>query len=188
MINKILNFERKNNMITSLMFNGKYNVAFNSNKKIKVQDKILSVVDNISCIRYRLGNYTQEEVNYIKSIKDIFINSVHIVEFMLNDNLLSELTLFNTLKVAKFLRIDLTDTDIAQTALDAQKMQLLQSIIQANITIDRYVLVDKTSSINTVALSNIIKNMTSTLGLQENNIAICESPLSFSDKCCLSAV
>jgi hypothetical protein len=175
-------------MITSIVVDGCHNIKTNSANKIKVDDNILSVEKDIPFIRYRFNIYTENEYNYIVGMMNQFNRSTHLAEIQLNIEtyrVVSELTSkFNNL--VKYIYIDVTEPEVQANALTEDKLQLLDSI--KAFTIDRIMLKDKSVSLDTICAKKMFKQIMARLGITEDRLGVCSSPLSFSDWACLTAV
>ena len=175
-------------MVTSIVLTGKYNIGMNSNKKIKVDDQTLSVEKDVPFIRYRFEQYGEEEFAYINKIKQQFCNSTHLVELKACENIdevLSQLEQ-NIQSVAEYIYIDVTEPEALNKHLDDSKIQLMSKASQFKI--DRFMLKDKSTSLDAVAANAIIADIKKKTGIKENMVGICSSPLSFSESACLTAV
>ena len=160
----------------------------NSSKKIKVDDQTLAVEKDVPFIRYRFEQYGVEEFTYINKIKQQFCNSTHLVEVKICENIdevLSQLEQ-NVQSVAEYIYIDVTEPEALSKRLDDSKIQLILKARQFKI--DRFMLKDKSTSLDAVAANAIIADIKKKTGIKENMVGICSSPLSFSESACLTAV
>lgn len=175
-------------MITSLVLRGKYNIGSNSNNKIKVNDNILSIDKDIPFVRYRFDHYDAEAVEYIKQAKTKFNKSTHLVELNLSSDVAEQyqLVAYNIEKIAKYVYIDITEEDALRQSLSDDKLALVNAL--QGLQFDRYMLRDKSTSLDTICAKKIIKDLSQRLHVQEVNFGVCSSPLSFGDWACLTAV
>lgn len=160
----------------------------NSNKKIKIDNNVLSVEKDIPFIRYRFNQYTDAEYNYIVSSMKQFCFSTHLAEIMLSDNTASTIKYLaeNIKNIAKYVYVDVTDDEVINGHLSTDKMSMLDSII--GLKVDRIMLKDKSTKLDTITAKKIIKELSNRLSLSENTFGVCSSPLSFSEWACLTAV
>ena len=175
-------------MITSIVVTGEYNIGMNSNKKICIDGNTLSVEKDIPFIRYRLDNYTESTLSYIEKTMAQFSLSTHLAEIKLDSNSFNVLTMLSNKfsNLAKYIYVDITEEEVLNKLLSEDKVLLLSQL--TSFKIDRLMLKDKSTSLDTVTARAIIKQLSSRLGYQENNIGVCSSPLSFSELACLTAV
>lgn len=183
-------------MITSIALTGKYNIGVNSNNKIKVDDKVLSLDSEIPFVRYRFNEYDDSSIEYISAMKAKFVKQTHLAEMQLVAGIGQIVDKLNPLLVAKYIYIDLTDETVSAGKLDDATKQLIESeqIFQKLSlgVIDRVMFRDKSSTLDLVAFNKIVANLIapykSLPNVNKDNIGVCSSPLSFGDMCCLTAV
>lgn len=176
-------------MISSIVLTGCHNIAVSSNNKIKVDGNILSVEKDIPFVRYRFNNYGENEIAYIKNMMNKFEYSTHLVEINLSANTANELSLMSDIldSIAKYIYIDITDSNVDMNDVSEEVKNYIDSFID-NFEVDRIMLRDKTSKLDTVAAKKIIKSLEALTGLDYNTFGVCSSPLSFGDWACLTAV
>ncbi len=175
-------------MITSIVVTGTHTIKMNSNKKIKIGDNVLSVEKDIPFIRYRFNQYTEAEYAYILNTMKQFCFSTHLAEVPLSENTANTIRYLaeNIKNIAKYVYIDITDEDMSIGDISADKLALLDTLV--GLDIDRIMLKDKTTSLDTVTAKRFIKTLSKRLGFSEDTFGVCSSPLSFSDWACLTAV
>ena len=174
-------------MISSIVVNGMYNIKVNGNKKIKVGDTLLHTENDVPFIRYRLQNYGEQEIQYIKDMQEKFPKSTHLIEMHIEHNTAEEFkNLREQLSVAIFLYLNLTEDIVQQTVLPEDLLQKLQALQGCNF--DRYMLKDDSISLDFMAADKIITQISKTYKIKKDNIGLCGSPLSFQGLQCLSAV
>lgn len=175
-------------MITSIVVTGCYNIKMNGNKKIKVNDNVLSVEKDIPFIRYRFDTYEEKEYNYIKSMMEQFNCSTHLAEINLSESASTVAEQLNTRfgNLAKYVYIEVTDADVERGELTQEVKTQLVAVKQFNP--DRYMLRDKTTCLDMIGAKKIIKDACKAIGETESNFGVCSSPLSFGDMACLTAV
>jgi len=175
-------------MITSLVLKGKYTIGMNSQKKILVEDNILSVEKDIPFVRYRFESYDQEAFDYIANMMKQFAMSTHLIEINLDENSATTLNYLNNngFNMAKYIYIDVTDADVEKGELNAEKMNQIAFVKDLNV--DRYMLRDKSRTLDLVHVKQFVKQIKSMYNIDSNMIGVCSSPLSFGDLACLTAV
>lgn len=177
----------RSTMITNLRINGKYDITI-SNDKIRVDGETIATKE-IPFIRYNLGKYGSEEVAYIEKMQQKFTNSVPIVEFQLSKNTLSEIKEFegSTLEdeFVKFVYVDITDQNIEDKTVGEENFNLLYEINDETL-IDNIVLRDKTKTLNRADIISFKKELNEIA--QPESISVCNSPFSFGEEACLTAL
>lgn len=174
-------------MISSIVLTGKHNIGINQNGKIKVNDQLLDVNSDIPFVRYRFESYGNEEYEYIKSMMQKFKISTHLVEINLSENSRNTVDYFvnNIGNIAKYIYITVNDNDVIN-GLSEETLKLIETLKGSQV--DRYMLKDKSTMLDTVAAKHIIKQCCAILGVKDNTFGVCSSPLSFGDWSCLTAV
>jgi hypothetical protein len=180
-------------MISSIVVTGTYNIGMNSAKKIKVDNNVLSVEKEIPFIRYRFDKYEETEYEYIKNMMQQFSISTHLAEIKLNENsskIIDELT-EKVGSIAKYIYIEVTDTDVANGALTEETLNMFETVAEKDV--DRFMFKDKSSTLDTVATKKFIKQCMTNhkftgSRLSESKFGVCSSPLSFGEMACLTAV
>ena len=183
-------------MVTSLVLNGTHKIGINSSRKIKLnaaEDKevIVSIDKEVPFIRYRFSEYTDKEISYIKEMMNTFNLSTHLIELNIISNpieVLEKLKNEQILNIAKYIYIDVDDNVVQNGTIDPAYIDMIGELMQYDI--DRYMLKDKSKSLNTVVANNIIKAITTRYNklLHSDQFGICSSPLSFGESACLTAV
>ena len=176
-------------MISSLVVTGCYNIGRNASNKISVSDNILSVEKDIPFIRYRFNTYTDKEYSYIENSMTIFEKSTHLAEINLTDDTLNVVNRLVGKRVALFIYTDITDSDIEHGSFSESVLANAKSLAELGAnTIDRFMIRDKTTSLDTVTAEKFIKQLATVTGINKKNFGICGSPLSFGEYACLTAV
>lgn len=174
-------------MVTSIVLTGCHNIEVNSANKIKLGDQIVSIDKDIPFVRYRFENYGDTELEYIGEQIQRFTKSTHLVEINLSDvtaDIYNAIT--SRYNLAKYLYIDIFDEDVVNKSLATTRLGQLQRIV--GLKFDRYMFKDKTNTLDYVALRKLIKQLAQLLGIAEQDIGVCSSPLSYNDLQCLTAV
>lgn len=175
-------------MITSIVVTGTHKIGMNSSKKIKIGDNVLSVEKDIPFIRYRFNQYTDTEYSYIVESMKQFCFSTHLAEVLLSENTAGTIKYLaeNIKNIAKYVYVDITDEEVVNGQISIEKISLIDTL--AGLDIDRIMLKDKTTKLDTITAKRFIKELSKRLGLSENTFGVCSSPLSFSEWACLTAV
>lgn len=178
-------------MISSILVTGPYKIGQNANKKIKVNDTILSVEKEIPFVRYRFSTYSDSDFEYIKSMTEQFPVSTHLVELTLDEN-----TVGNVRKARKagslavFVYADVTEDEVQGGSLSATTLENVAKLkeLSKDETIDRFMLKDKSKNLDRVTIHRFIKQLKDASGFKDPTFGVCGSPYSFDDMCCLTAV
>lgn len=173
-------------MIVNLLITGKHTININENGIIKIGDKLINVDKDIPIVRYRFENYGESEIEYIKSLMKKMSRATHLAEVPLRDNTSDILKELPTM--AKFVYSEISDDEATNVKLNSTKEELISRLRENKGLIDRVVFKDKTSTMDTVTFSQIVDSVAKLLGMPVGTFAICDSPLSFGERCCLSAV
>lgn len=174
-------------MISSILVTGAHKIGQNTNKKIKVNDTILSVEKEIPFVRYRFGAYTESDLEYIKSMLTQFPLSTHLVELELDEETPIMVEKIRRIgNIAVFVYADVTEDEVQRGTL--AEITLANAINLRTLDIDRFMLRDKSRNLDRVTIRKLIKLLKEVTGKPETTFGICGSPYSFDDLCCLTAV
>lgn len=173
-------------MISNLVLTGRYKIGLDKNDKFIMDDSKLSTKD-VPFIRYRFSEYTQDDVEYIKSMKKTFKHSTHLLEFILSDKTKTELNfmLGSIEDIATYIYVPITDEEVLR-GLSELQLGLLSNI--KNEVYDRIMIKDNSKTLHLVSANKIKKQISEATGFKETDIGICSSPLSFSGEACLTAI
>lgn len=177
-------------MITSLKLNGMYSIGI-TNGKIEVNENTLDIKKEIPFLRYALGEITDAKLDYIKSMKEKFSASTHLVEINYAENANIAETV-NKVKavlggVAVYTYFNITDENMVPG--NPELNGIIETIKTLKTTaVDRIMFKDKTTTLDTVTSQNLIKRAAKESGFSINMFGICSSPLSFGDNACLTAI
>ena len=174
-------------MITSIVITDCVAINLNSNKKFKVGEQTLSAEKEVPFVRYRFKEYSDKEFKYIEEMISKFNRSTHLIEIELNEKtkeVLNYITV-NMPYLVKYVYTPVTDTEVESGKLSENCENYLEGIKEHNI--DRFMLRDKSTTLDMVAYKKIAKSL-KVFGLVEQNIGVCSSPLSFGTLACLTAV
>ena len=173
-------------MLANLMVTGKYNIGIKKDK-VTVGDETVSIKE-IPFIRYRLGSYGEEEIQYIKKMKSKFDASLPLVEFELKDDSVTEISLFDEEDdMVKYLRVEITNENTKANTLGDWIITKLGEVADSGIPIDSVVLVDKSDDMkmtHIIKFREEIKQIMTTL----DDVSVCNSPFSFGEEACLTAI
>lgn len=173
-------------MITSIMLKDTFNIGMDSYKRFMINDVKVSIKE-VPFVRYRFDNYNDEKIAYIKEMKGIFTHSAHLAEINLDSDYIKNLDAINTISnMAKFIYISVNNDEVLN-GFDENKMQLINRLNKSQI--DRVMLKDNSTNLDTVAATRIKNQVASIVGINADDIGICSSPLSFDGtSACLTAV
>ena len=169
-------------MVASLKLKGLYNVKVNESNQIMVNGNILSLKE-IPFIRYDLGTYTDEAVQYIKDTMTKFSKSTHLIQYNVDENLLNYLEKTDEFsgKTAKYIYFTITQEDMLNGKLNDSDIQIATEAI-TKYNIDRIMIIDKTINMDMANAKKIITDTSKKLGVKISNIGICSSPLCMIDE------
>lgn len=177
-------------MIGSLMVTDKWKIGV-ANNKIKTPEGTVSL-QNISFIRYNFTHYGEEELEYIAESMKKFEIATHVAQITFYDGWETEvekmLERFDSLAV--FVYVDITDGDVsASNLINPYKVEQLYKIANNDIPVEKVIMRDMSSSLYVVAANKIKRVIHDITGVEESNIGICNSPLSYFDgNACLTAM
>ena len=177
-------------MISSIVVTGCYNIGVNGAGKIKVDDNtVLSVNKEIPFVRYRFNEYNDEQINYIKSMKEKFSKSIHLAEVQLQSGV-DTVAVIEKIKaigdIAVFVYVNITDDVVANACFDNTVVDGLKAL--KGIDVDRICMKDMSRSLDTIAAMKLTNQLAGVMGLKADSFALCSSPLSFDGRACLTAV
>lgn len=175
-------------MITSIVLTDKYTIGMNSQKKILIDDNILSVEKDIPFIRYRFSKYDESDFTYIAESMKQFAFSTHLIEITLNSDAVTILNYIknNNINIAKYIYIDITDADVEKGELNAEVLNQISFVKELGV--DRYMFRDKSRTLDLVHVKAFIKQIKQMYNIDSSMFGVCSSPLSFGDLACLTAV
>ena len=178
-------------MIASLLIKNRCKIELNNKGKFGVHNQNLSGQElsfkDVPLVRFDIGEYTQEDVQYINEMMKKFSVSTPVIQVRLDEKIVNNVNIVNCFeKIAKLLYINVNDTDVLNKGLSAETMQLVG--LAASAKWDRVIIVDKTLSMTPTNVIPIIEQLSYTFGVSMDNIGICESPLSFNGRGCMPAV
>ena len=174
-------------MISSILVTGPYKIGQNANKKIKVNDTILSIEKEIPFVRYRFEKYEDSDIAYIGATKEQFAASTHLVEINLDENTPELVNKVRALgKLAVFIYTYVTEEEVQSGRLS--DTTLANAAKLKGVKIDRFMMKDMSRNLDTMTIRKFIKQLKEAVGLGEKFFGVCGSPYSFDDLCCLTAV
>ena len=173
-------------MITSIVLTGKHVIELDAYNKFK-HGKNRTSIKEVPFIRYRFDRYGQDEIEYIRDMKEKWIYSSHLVEIHLDEDteqVIEDLDKVDNL--IKYVYMEIDDSDI-DNGLSDEKIRRLESI--AYQYIDRFMLKDKSTKLDIMRANELKSEIASILDIDEWDVGICQSPLSFGDgNACLTAL
>ncbi len=174
-------------MVTSIVLTGTYNIGISATGKIKTPDNITIDIKDIPFVRYRFDSYTEKELAFIQENKKNF-PCVHVAEVTLSEDtqdILDKLTDFDEM-LAKLVYVDITDENV-KDGLTEEQLNLIEDILDCDF--DRLIVRDKSSSLHSIALGKIKKQIKELTDIPENEIGVCGGPCCFVDgNACLTAL
>lgn len=175
-------------MIVSLRMRDRHKIGVNSSGKLEIDGNKLSIKD-IPFLRFRFNSYGDEEIQYIKEMAKKFSCSTMLAEVELDENTLENVKRLREeiVDIAVFVYTDIYGVEAEQEELEDTKLELLTDLAD-EVDIDRICLRDRTDSLDYVELKKLVENTASETFIDEEDFAICESPLSFGEMACLTAV
>lgn len=173
-------------MITSIVLTGEYSIGIDKNDRFQVGDKKISLKE-VPFVRYRFDNYNQDTVDYINKMKRIFKYSAHMAEINVKNNVREVVDLISdgVNNIIIFLYVDIDDDDVIK-GLSEQKISDINTCEGAMF--DRIMLRDKSTTLDLVHANMLKKQISEIIGIEQQEIGICQSPLSFNGEACLTAV
>lgn len=187
-------------MITSIVLTDTHNVGLDSHGKFvigikdavdenKTKDVKVSIKD-VPFVRYRFNSYSNEEIEYIKSMKEKFKYSSHMAEITIGEDTSDVIRKLDEIdNIIKFVYVPVNDEHVLN-GLDEKTLELIGRASEEFY--DRIMLKDCSTTLHSVAASRIKKQIIEVDEVDINDtdeIGICSSPLSFDGKnACLTAV
>lgn len=184
-------------MIATLRLNNRFKIKPNSKGNFKVNDVQMNI-DKVPFIRLRFNDWQASDVDYIKELSSIFTKSAIMVEMQLSENLGKQVECLSEIldKVAKYIYINVDDTDVERKDISDEVKDLIEN--QANtVAWDRIMLVDRSTTLDFVNANklrtSVLEIFTDTSDELDDDetidlIGVCSSPLSFGECACLTAV
>lgn len=183
-------------MITSLMLKGKYDIEVDENGNFyyrvepTAKGSKLKITD-VPFVRYRLDSFGEEEVDYIKKMMQKFNYSIHMAELSLRENTKEE---FERLRdtfdnLAIYIYMDIDNDNVSAGDFNEKQVELMENVVDLVDTLDRFMLKDKSNTLYTVDANKLKCRASEILGIEEDMVGICGSPVSHVDgNKCLSAL
>lgn len=173
-------------MVSNLVLTGMYNIGVTDEKYLLNGEK--TSIKDVPFVRYRLNEYNEEVIKYIKDMQSKFKHSVHLVEVELGENTADTMEFIksNLDNVAIYIYVKVYDNHV-ENGLSEDILGNLSGIAGTNMY-DRIMIKDCSNSLYLVAANNMKAKIRSIVGGKEADIGICSSPLSFCGEACLSSV
>lgn len=175
-------------MVTSIVLTGMYDIGVSSTGKIKTPDGNVVELKDIPFVRYRFQHYGEEELKFIMNNKKKF-PCVHVVEITLDSDTADTLNKIEELEtnLGVMVYVDVTDTEVANKGFSEETEELLEDISECKF--DRLNIRDKSTSLFSVDLMKLKKELRSLTGIKEDEIGVCGGPMCFiNGNACLTAV
>lgn len=174
-------------MVTSIVLKGTYQIGISATGKIKTPDGITVDIKDVPFVRYRFSEYGDNELKFIIENKKKF-PCVHVVEIELNNNtadLLDKITEMDDM-IGKLVYIPITNQHV-ESGLSEDELSLISSIVDCDF--DRLIIKDKSTTLHSVALSKLKKQIRAVTDIPDNEIGVCGGACCFMDgNACLTAV
>jgi hypothetical protein len=173
------------------MIKGTFTIEVDKHDRIYIgEDSKLSIKKEIPFVRYRMETYGAEQLNYIKNSMKKFQNSGHIVETIIGKHTFEEQVALSQIEgLALFMALEINDEDVTASA-KMEFTRLINAItagISPEVTPERIVLRDKTTTMHTIDLGRIRNGLKGYNKAYQKDFGVCESPLSFDNEACLTA-
>lgn len=170
-------------MITGIVFDKIVKVQLSAGDKFKVGKEKVGT-NEVPYVRYKFDGYTEDEINFIKAMKKIFVHAVHIVDVNLQDSGVAD--------YVEFVRANVENVCLFGCyTLDDSSKDDLESVLQdfrdctVLSVLEKVVLKDETTYMMLPHFDNIKKQLFRTTGI--DNVSICSSPATTDENCCISA-
>lgn len=177
-------------MLHSLVLEKPYNIGVNSGRFMLNGEK--TSIKEVSFVRYRFEEYTEDIAKYITEMQKKFEYSTHMVEVMLSERAEEYIRIIksNFDNVPIYLYVPLTDKEIEDDNLDVSTEDILYDLVDNGVMeeIERVMIKDRTTSLYLVTANKFKEVLSEITGKEVYNIGICGSPLSFGEDACLSAL
>lgn len=174
-------------MITSVVLTDKHKINLDRYNKFMLGENKISIKD-VPFVRYRFDKYNEEDIQYIKDMKKIFIYSSHMIEILLGEDTTDVINAIdnNLPYTIRFVYIPIDDGDISNGIKDS-KLEQLNNI--SELFIDRLMIKDIGSKLDAITANRIKKQFADVINTDAGDIGVCSSPLSFTgDNACLTAL
>lgn len=179
-------------MVSNLLFRQMYDVGVLDGKYMLNGEK--TSIKDVPFLRFRFNSYGDAEIEYIEKMLKKFEYSVGLCELHLSENTITE---YNRLtdethelssRTAIYIYINIYDTDVLSGDVSQEVKELLFKIKENKIDYDKIMIKDMSSTLHSIAADKITGSIAKILGIKQQNVGICSSPLSFSESCCLTAI
>lgn len=173
-------------MISSLVLTGMFDIGIDKNEKYSLNGERTAIKD-VPFIRYRFSEYGEEQIAYIKKMQGKFHYSTHMAEVMLSEKAQEQLkVLADTFdNIAVYLYVPITD-EMVTAGIDENTEELLETI--KNEAYDRIMIRDNTETLHLVSANMLKRQVAEVTAYAQADIGICNSPLSYGNEACLSAL
>ena len=176
-------------MVSNIVFKGRYNVGVNSQGRLMINGERSSIKE-VPFVRYRFNSYSEDDIEFILEQANKFKYSVHLVELELSGDIEEQYRLIKgsldgKLDVGIYIYVPIDDTDLID-GISEEKLDWIELL--GDIEYDRLMIKDKSTSMFLEGANRVKREISEILGINEVDIGICSSPLSFDGNACLTAV
>lgn len=182
-------------MITTLRLTGTYDIKVNSKYETLINGDKININKEVALMRYYFSSYGTTELNYIKKMTERFPIQAHVAEIKLDENTDATLAWFDenlNNKVARFVYFTITDQEISNQdmngniTLNDDTLKNLSGISRHNV--ERFIMIDRSTTLDLAVANKIFKQLERRFNIPVDKFGICNSPFSFSEYACISAV
>jgi len=170
------------------MLTGRHTIGIDSNGWFKVGTKKVNIKE-VPFVRYRFESYDEEEFEYIKSMFDKFKFSTHLAEVDIKEGFDEQVRKLNDIfeNLAIFLYMPVYDNHVESCEMTDADIELLEKI-DDDMIYDRIMLKDLSDSLHSVSANKLKNSIAEVTGFSASEMGICNSPLSFGNDACLTAL
>lgn len=175
-------------MIISLVLKDRYSIKTDNTGKFLLGNKKVSVKE-VPFIRYRFDDFKESDIEYIKNMMAKFKYSTHLAEVVVKDGFDKQLLMlnYNFENLAVFLYLPVYDSHVESCVLSEHDIELLEKL-DGLMVYDRIILKDCSNSLHLVSANKLKHEISEVTGFNELEMGICNSPLSFGNDACLTAL
>lgn len=180
-------------MIASIRFRGKYELGMSSSGYMDIDGKKISYKE-VPFVRYKFDKYDDSDIDFIIENSKRFDRSTTLVEIQLEAGIEDFINKLRERmeKVAVFVYADIQDIDVISAVndvddFDYETCDALAELVE-QCDVDRICLVDKTNILNYANADKLLEQYSDMTGMDKEDFAFCNSPLSLSEYGCLTAI
>ena len=174
-------------MVTSIVLTGTHSIGLDRYNRFEIGKNKVSI-KNVPFVRYRFNKYGEDEIEYIKKMKETFKYSSHLAEVIIDENTSNTIQRLEEEddNLIIFVYLDINDNDVANGLTDI-KIEHIKSI--KDDFFDRFLLKDSSSTLDAMTANRIKREICDLLELENSEVGVCQSPLSFTGgNACLTAL